>query len=83
MLTLVGATNDMIMVYPSSACWNMDGLIDQSNDGTLDGLYPRSINQMLCRLTSPSESSQRGCLTGAMPGLAYLSLAMAATLTLL
>jgi len=82
-LPLVAATNDMIMVYPSSACWNMDGLIDQTNEGTIDGLYPRSIQQMLCRLKSPSEGSQRGCLTGAITSLAYVSLAMATTLSLL
>merc|ERR1712179_627471 len=82
-LPIWAANNDMILVYPSSQCWNMDGLIDKDNWDTIDGLYPRTINQMLCRLTSESEGSKRGCLTGAMPSLAYLSLAMATTLSLL
>ena len=53
----IAATNDMIVVYPQSFCWNMDGDIDETNFETKDGLYPKALMAMICRLTTANEES--------------------------
>merc|ERR550525_281671 len=42
----LGATNDMIMVYPDSRCWDLVGKIDPKW-GTQDGLYPKAFMAMI------------------------------------
>ena len=48
----LAAPNNMIVVYPQSYCWNMDGDIDQENFESKNGLYPKALMAMICRLTS-------------------------------
>ena len=64
-LPVYAATNDIITVYPTTKCWNMDGDIDSTNWLTNKGLYPRSIAAMICRLTSTIEETA-SCPTGAV-----------------
>jgi len=43
-LPLWAGWNDMIIVYPSSKCWNKDGDIDVENIGTIDHVYMKAVN---------------------------------------
>ena len=55
----LAATNDIIVVYPHSKCWNADNSVEQmeGNYLTKDGLYPKALMAMICRLTSANEES--------------------------
>ena len=62
----LAATNEIIMVYPESQCWNSNNSVPQ-RDGdylTKDGLYPKALKAMICRLTSTEGSTD--CPTGSM-----------------
>jgi len=54
---LVAASNNMILIYPSSTDWNYKGEIDATKWDTVDGLYPKTLSAMICRLISPNEYS--------------------------
>ena len=51
------ATNEIIVVYPYSQCWNAWGKVDTTNWLTKDGLYPKALMAMICRLTTASAES--------------------------
>lgn len=55
----LAATNDIILVYPESHCWNAGGNVEQAEGAylTKDGLYPKAFMAMICRLTSASEET--------------------------
>ena len=52
------------MVYPGSICWNAIGEIDSDDWLTKDGLYPKTIMAMICRLTAADEAASVACPTG-------------------
>lgn len=74
------ANNDIIVVYPESVCWNSDGDIDSLLWLTKDGLFPRAIEAIICRLTS--EESTNTCKTGAN-GLVSVGLSILAMTTII
>ena len=55
----LAATNDIILVYPESHCWNADNTVEQAEGAylTKNGLYPKAFMAMICRLTSASEET--------------------------
>ena len=56
-MNAVAATNNIIMVYPDSRCWDNHGDIDSSNYLTKEGLYPQIFKMMICRLTAADADS--------------------------
>ena len=50
----LAATNEIILVYPTSHCWNSDDSVPQQEGNylTKDGLYPKALMAMICRLTA-------------------------------
>lgn len=76
----MAATNKIIMVYPESTWWNSDGSVDQREGDFLtnQGLYPKAIHAMVCRLTTNDGS----CPTGAS-ALTSLALALVTSAWLL
>ena len=73
----LASTNDIIVVYPLSLCWNGGGTVPQEEGLylTKDGLYPKAIKAMMCRVTSTEETAncpmQASALTSV--GLALLA----------
>ena len=69
----------MIIVYAESDCWNSDGNVPQRAGDylTKNGLYPKALKAMMCRLTSTEGSAN--CPTGSM---AIASAAFAALVSL-
>ena len=47
-------TNDIIMVYPDTKCWDQHGQIDPENYKTNDGIVHRALRSMLERVTRES-----------------------------
>ena len=71
----LGATNDIITVFPSSECW---GVTREENGtpgfypGTYDSVYVKFVNNVICRLTS--EEFDNDCISGksSFSGASYL-----------
>ena len=58
-----GATNDIITVFPNSACWGVEEEESGTpgfNGGTYDGVYVKFVNNMICRLTSSEDNNNCG-----------------------
>ena len=58
-ITLLAATNDIIVVYPGSKqCFNDDGAFDSEHWLTNQGLYPETMRSVICRLTTEEGSEE-------------------------
>lgn len=58
-LSLIAATNDIIMVYPgSNHCFNDGGYFDNEYWLTNEGLYPTAFRAMMCRVTTEEGSEE-------------------------
>jgi len=79
----LAATNEIILVYPNSYCWNGDGSVPQESGKwlTRDGLYPAAIKAMICRVTTTA-SEESTCPMQASD-LAFTGLALLASLAFL
>ena len=50
-LNAFASTNNLIIVYPESECWDNHGDQDSDNYLTKEGIYPRTFDNMIRRLT--------------------------------
>ena len=54
------ATNDIIVVYPESTCWNSGEGVPATDTEvylTNNGLYPKFLKNLMCRVLNPSDNS--------------------------
>ena len=75
------ANNNVIMVFPETFCWNMNG--DRPVDNywlTRDDLFVRAVNAIICRLTSEEHNNTCPKDASALLPIA-LSLAMISAIT--
>ena len=78
----LAATNELIVVYTHSDQHNSDGSVPQA-DGlhlTKDGLYPKAVKAMICRVTSTQGTND--CPMGAS-AITSVAFALIASLSLL
>ena len=71
-----GATNDIITVFPNSACWGVDEEETGTsgfNGGTYDGVYVKFVNNLICRLTSSEDYNDCETRDQSFSGANYLS----------
>ena len=54
-------TNDIIMIYPDTKCWDNHGQIDPENYKTNHGIVHRALKAMLNRVTKESDSPSNQC----------------------
>ena len=52
----IAVTNDIIMVYPDTRCWDSGGLIDPENYKTNNGIVHKALKSMLERVTRESDN---------------------------
>ena len=85
------ATNDIIVVYPESECWNSNEdvpVTDTETYLTNTGLYPKFIKNVMCRVLNPvsnarfCESRNFDCYEGAS-AITSATIALIASLWLL
>ena len=76
------ASNNVIVVYPNSYCWSLNEEMNIVDDlwMTSEGLYLKSTNNIICRLTSTEKDNT--CPKGASP-LLQVAFALAAVSTML
>ena len=51
------ANNDLIVLYPDSDCQNMLGIVGGDKWLTKDGIYPKALQAMISRLTTPKDDN--------------------------
>ena len=84
------ATNDIIVVYPESYCWNSGEdvpVTDTEEYLTNNGLYPKFMKNLMCRVLNPSDNSCEtrtyDCEGDGATGLVSATLALFASVWLL
>ena len=70
------ASNQLIVIWPSSYCWEWYGLIDPDNTRSEIGLYEKAVQAMICRITS--DEATNTCPMGASSGLITSALGLIA-----
>ena len=53
------ATNEIVMIYPDSECWDNHGAVDSENYLGNEGAVPWMFMSMICRLTTADEASDK------------------------
>ena len=58
----LAVTNDLIIVYPDTKCWDNMGQIDSQGYKTSDGMVQTALKEMINRLTAePDDIVEPSC----------------------